>query len=153
MASRQGMEMIHAIPSGLMNRNRDWSHEQLTGWSLAAEKATLISCAFTSRHLLPQWGLLTVRHREAQKEDLAHKCGAGGDGGGRRPHTRKRKLVVNSVLLSPINSSRFVAMPKSFIFCEALQKASKVRLRFYSLCKFSSPRSAKSVVFKWDPIT
>lgn len=113
----------------------------------------MISCAFTSRHLLNQWELLAVRHRGAQREGLAHKCGAGGDRERRKPHTWKRKLVVNSVLLSPINLSRFVVMPKSFIFCGALQQASKVRLRFYSLCKFSSPMSAKFLVFKWDPIT
>lgn len=98
-------------------------------------------------------GIPPCEAQGARRQDLAHECGAGRDGERRRPHTRKRKLVVNSVLLSPINLSRFVAMPKSFIFCKVLQQASQVRLRFYSLCKFSSPRSAKSLVFKWDPIT
>lgn len=113
----------------------------------------LISCAFTSRHLLNQWELLIVRCRGVQREDLADKFEAEGDGERRKPHTWKTKLAVISVLLSPINLLRFVRMPRSFIFCEALQQASKVCLRFYSLCKCSAARSAKFLVFKWDPIT
>lgn len=113
----------------------------------------LISCAFTSRHLLNQWELLIVRCRGVQREDLADKFEAEGDGERRKPHTWKTKLAVISVLLSPINLLRFVRMPRSFIFCEALGQASKVRLRFYSLCKCSAARSAKFLVFKWDPVT
>ena len=113
----------------------------------------LIGGAFSSRHLLNQWELLIVRHGAAQREDLEDKFEAGGDGERRKPHTWKTKLAVNSVLLSPINLSRFVTMPRSFIFCEALQQASQVRLRFYSPCKFSAARSAKFLVFKWDPST
>ena len=113
----------------------------------------LISYAFTSRHLLNQWELLIVRCRGVQREDVADKFEAEGDGERRKPHTWQTKLAVISVLLSPINLSRFVRTPRSFIFCEALQQASKVRLRFYSLCKCNAARSAKFLVFKWDPVT
>lgn len=90
------------------------------------------------------WGLW-----RAQREDLADKFGAGGDEERRKLHTWKTKLAANSVLLSPMYLSGFIMIP-SFIFCEATQQASKVRPRFYSLCKFSAVRSAKFLVFKWD---
>lgn len=61
-----------------------------------------------------------MRHRGAQREDLADKFKAEGNRERRKPHTWKTKLAVNSVSLSPINLSRFVMMPRSFIFCEAL---------------------------------
>lgn len=96
-------------------------------------------------------------HCEAQRDTegrFGRQMGSkGGDGERSKPHTWKTKLAVNSVLLSPSNLSRFVPMPRRFIFSGALPQASRVRWRFYSLCKFSAARSAKRLAFQRDPIT
>lgn len=63
----------------------------------------------------------------------------------------KNKISCKHCFLSLIYLSGFVMMPGSFIFSEALQQASRVRLRFYSLCKFSSVSSAKFSVFNRTP--
>lgn len=87
-------------------------------------------------------------HCEAQRDTEGRKIWQtngkqGGDGERSKPHTWKTKLAVNSVLLSLSNLSRFVPMSRRLIFSVALPQASRVRWRFYSLCKFSAARSAK----------